>query len=133
MYLIDTNTVSDTHKGISEPVGWLSSIEPDTVYISVITIGEIERGIELVRTKKPAKARELDNWLATVRSENRERILPITEEVALVWGKLSAHLSRGDADGLIAATALVHGLTLVTRNTKDFADTGVTLINPWIS
>jgi predicted nucleic acid-binding protein len=79
------------------------------------------------------KAEEnLSAWLQTIRNDYADRILPITDRVSILWGRLSALRTRGDADGLIAATAIVHGLVLVTRNTADFDDTGVTLINPWI-
>ncbi|TKT82970.1 type II toxin-antitoxin system VapC family toxin [Aquamicrobium sp. LC103] len=131
MYLIDTNTFSDAHKGVPEPVAWLSSVDSGSVYLSVITLGEIERGIEMVRASKPAKARELEKWLQTLRQENGDRILPITEDVALEWGRLSARHRRGEADALIAATAIVHGLTVVTRNIADFDGTGVAVLNPW--
>jgi len=132
MYLVDTNTVSDAHKGVPEPVRWLSSVDPDAVYLSVITIGEISRGIEHIRDAKPAKARQLTDWLTTLRSENEDRILPITEPIAVEWGRMSAHRRRPDADGLILATAKVHGLAIVTRNVIHFQDAGVPLVNPWL-
>lgn len=131
MYLIDTNTFSDAHKGVPEPARWLASVDRTAVYVSVITIGEIERGIEMVRVSRPAKARELEAWLTVIRNENGDRILPVTEEVALEWGRLSAYRRRGDADGLILATAKVNGLIVATRNVADFADAGVQIVNPW--
>lgn len=131
MYLIDTNTFSDAHKGVPEPRRWLASVDPATIYISVITIGEIERGIELIRTSRPSKAQELEAWLETLRSENSDRILPVTEQVAIEWGRLSARRRRGEADGLILATARVHGLTVATRNVADFEDAEVTILDPW--
>ena len=131
MYLIDTNTFSDAHKGVPEPRRWLASVDPATIYISVITIGEIERGIELIRTSRPSKARELQAWLETMRSENSDRILPVTEQVAVEWGRLSARRRRGEADGLILATAKVHGLTVATRNVADFEGADVAILDPW--
>lgn len=131
MYLIDTNTFSDAHKGVAEPRRWLASVDPETIYISVITIGEIERGIELIRTSRPSKARELEVWLEAMRNEDSDRILPVTEHVALEWGRLSARRRRGEADGLILATAKVHGLTVATRNVADFADAEVPILDPW--
>lgn len=131
MFLIDTNTFSDAHKGVPEPRRWLASVDPATIYISVITIGEIERGIELIRTTRPSKARELETWLQNMREENGDRILPVTEQVALEWGRLSARRRRGEADGLIPATAKVHGLTVATRNVADFAGADVPVLDPW--
>ncbi len=131
MYLIDTNTFSDAHKGVPEPRRWLASVDPETVYISVITIGEIERGIELIRASRPPKARELEAWLQIMREENSDRILPVTEQVAIEWGRLSARRRRGEADGLILATAKVHGLIVATRNVADFTDAEVGILDPW--
>jgi toxin FitB len=75
----------------------------------------------------------LEAWLAGLRLDCSNRILPVTEEIALQWGRLTARTPRGDADSLIAATAIVHGLTVVTRNVTDFADTGAAVVNPWES
>jgi predicted nucleic acid-binding protein len=131
MYLIDTNVISDAFKGVREPHGWLVGIDPTKLFLSVITIGEIERGVIIAATKNPPKSIVLANWLRELRVGHASRILDVTEEVALRWGRISTTKIRGDADGLIAATALVHDLTLATRNVTDFADTGVRLFNPW--
>jgi predicted nucleic acid-binding protein len=131
MYLLDTNVVSDSQKGAERPLQWLASINPDDGYLSVITIGEIEKGITKLRRRDAPKSARIAAWLARIRVDNAERILPITEEIGIAWGRLSAGRTRGDADGLIAATALVHNLIVVTRNVADFEDTGVTVLNPW--
>lgn len=131
MFLLDTNVVSDAHKGVMEPARWLARADPQAVFLSVVTIGEIERGIELLRQNKNSKATSLQDWLAGLRRDCAERILPVTEEIAIVWGRLMAGRNRGDADALIAATAIVHGLTVATRNVTDFADTGASVVNPW--
>lgn len=131
MYLLDTNVLSDAHKGVPEPARWLADADPWQIYVSVITLGEIERGIELVRTTKPGKARELAGWLNALRDDCQDRILTVTEDIAREWGRIAARRPRGDIDSLIAATAVVHGLTVVTRNVADFADTGAAVINPW--
>ncbi|MEP6567762.1 MAG: type II toxin-antitoxin system VapC family toxin [Mesorhizobium sp.] len=131
MYLLDTNIVSDVQRRLPKPTAWLTSIDPGSVNLSVITIGEIERGIVKLRKADPERATRLDLWLRELRRDNTDRILAVTEDVALAWGRISAGRTRGSADTLIAATALVHDLILVTRNVADFDDTGVTVFNPW--
>jgi predicted nucleic acid-binding protein len=131
MYLLDTNIVSDVQRRLPKPTAWLTSIDPGSVNLSVITIGEIERGIVKQRGVDPERATRLDLWLRELRRDNADRILAVTEGVALAWGRISAGRTRGSADTLIAATALVHDLILVTRNVADFDDTGVTILNPW--
>jgi len=131
MYLLDTNVVSDIQRRLSAPTDWLASVDPDSVNLSVITIGEIERGIIKLRKLDTKRATQLELWLRQIRHDNADRILSITEEIALTWGRITAGRTRGSADTLIAATALVHDLILVTRNVADFEDTGVTILNPW--
>ena len=131
MYILDTNVVSDAYKGVAEPTRWLERVDRLSVHLSVVTIGEIERGIHMLIRKNAKKAEAIADWLGRLRRDNATRILDVTEEVALRWGQISTGKARGDADSLIAATALVHDLTLVTRNVGDFADTGVRLFNPW--
>ena len=131
MYLLDTNIVSDTQRRLAKPTEWLASVDPTSVSLSVITLGEIERGIIKLRKVDPEKATRLDLWLRELRRDNADRILAVTEDVALAWGRITAGRTRGSADTLIAATALVHDLILVTRNVTDFDDTGVTVFNPW--
>jgi toxin FitB len=131
MYLLDTNIVSDTQRRLAKPTEWLASVDPTSVSLSVITLGEIERGIIKLRKVDPERATRLDLWLRELRRDNADRILAVTEDVALAWGRITAGRTRGSADTLIAATALVHDLILVTRNVTDFDDTGVTVFNPW--
>lgn len=131
MYLLDTNIVSDTQRRLAKPTEWLASVDPTSVSLSVITLGKIERGIIKLRKVDPERATRLDLWLRELRRDNADRILAVTEDVALAWGRITAGRTRGSADTLIAATALVHDLILVTRNVTDFDDTGVTVFNPW--
>ena len=131
MYLVDTNVVSEARRGRREAVVFLQSVDADGVFLSVVTLGEIMRGAALKQRNDPAAAARLIDWLETLRRGYGKRILPITEAIAVEWGRLAALRPRGDADGLIAATAIVHNLVLVTRNVADFSDTPVTLINPW--
>lgn len=131
MYLVDTNIVSEARRGTPEALRWLRSIDPRAVYLSVVTLGEIMRGITLKQKSDPRAASHLTQWLEALRRDHAERILPITDRIAVEWGRLTALRPRGDGDGLIAATAAVHGLILVTRNVRDFADTPISIVDPW--
>ncbi|WP_428389360.1 type II toxin-antitoxin system VapC family toxin [Mucisphaera sp.] len=135
-YLIDTNVLSELQRaGGSERVRErLASLEADSLFVSAITVGELTRGVALLRASK--RKRALVSWLSATESSFRDRVLAVDRDVAAVWGTLSARLSKsgqtmGVADGLIAATAMRHGLTLMTRNVKDFEASGVVLLNPW--
>ena len=101
------------------------------MFLSVLLIGEIRKGIEQARSKDPVKARALEGWLTGLERQFGDRVLPITPAVADQWGRLSAIRPLSTVDGLLAATAMVHDLTLVTRNVTDVAHTGVTLLNPY--
>jgi predicted nucleic acid-binding protein len=131
MYLIDTNVISEARRGTPEAVGWLRSVDPSRIHLSVITLGEIMRGIALKQKSDPHSARPLVEWLQKLRHEHSDRILAITDQIAIEWGRIAALRPRGDADGLIAATAVVHDLIIVTRNAEDYDDTPASVINPW--
>ena len=131
MYLVDTNVVSEARRGTKEAVSWLRSVDPLSVHLSVITLGEIVRGIALKRRSDPRAAARLTEWLQKLRHDHADRILPITDQIAVEWGRLSALRPGGDADGLIASTAIVHDLIIVTRNIADFDDTEASVISPW--
>jgi toxin FitB len=133
LYLVDTNVVSEARRGSRQAVAWLRSVRPESVYLSALTLGEIMRGVSLRRKSDPQIATRLTEWLEQLRQDHADRILPVTDRIALEWGRIAALRSRGDIDGLIAATAIVHDLILVTRNVKDFEDIAVSLINPWSS
>ncbi len=131
MYLLDTNIISEARRGTPQAVSWLRSVNPLSVHLSVLTLGEIMRGIALKQKTDPKSADHLKEWLRGIRHDHADRILPLTDAIAVEWGRIAAIRPRGDVDGLIAATAIVHDLILVTRNVRDFEDTGATLVNPW--
>ena len=131
MYLLDTNIVSELRRNSPQAGTWLRSVRGKALWISIITLGEIKRGIDSLARRDAATADSLQHWLGLLRVEFAAHLLPITGDIALAWGKLASIRTRGMADGLIAATAIVHNLTLVTRNVSDFADLEVPLIDPW--
>lgn len=136
-FLLDTNVISEliAERPTERVLNWIDSREESSIFLSVITIGELRRGIEL----KPASRRRdvLEQWFETqVLTRFQGRIVHLDAPAMLVWGKLTAELSRAGRplpamDSLIAASCIANGLTLVTRNTSDFERTGVFLVNPW--
>ena len=131
MYLVDTNVLSEARRGTREARIWLRSVEPATIYLSVITLGEVMKGIALKQRTDRRAAAALTVWLEQLRLDHSDRILPISDRVALEWGRLAAERPRGMADGLIAATAIVHSKIIVTRNVAGFSDTRIPVIDPW--
>lgn len=133
MYLLDTNVLSALRRRDRNPeaVRWVESQRTADLYLSAITVGEIERGITQQLRHNPAFASELAAWLDRVLRWYRDRILGLDLATARRWGQLSAALGHDSADLLIAATALEHGLTVVTRNVRDFEGTGVGVVNPF--
>ena len=133
-YLIDTNVLSELRKGprcdprVSR---WFAELPSDDIYLSVLAVGEIRRGIERIRRRDSRSARVLEGWLRGLVAEHSDRILPVDEAIADEWGRLNVPDPIPVIDGLMAATARVHGLTLATRNTKDIKRTGVAWIDPF--
>lgn len=132
-FLLDTNVVSEARKatGNAQVRRWIESVPGDDLYLSVLVVGEIRQGIERLRPRDPAQAKVYEAWLIRLQQDYAERIVPITEEIAEEWGRLNAAGQLPVIDGLLAATAKVKSLTLVTRNTADVARTGVQLLNPF--
>jgi toxin FitB len=131
-FLLDTNAVSEIRRGRDQHVrGWVSNVDDVDLHLSVITLGEIRKGIELLRDRDPAQANMFDSWLDDLHTRFADRIVSIDARIAEEWGRLNAAATCNTVDSLIAATARIHGLTVVTRNTGDFEGCGVPLINPW--
>lgn len=136
--LLDTCVLSELrtpkgHRGVRQAV---DALDDENLFLSVISIGEISKGIALLRESR--KKRVLETWLQTLERYYADRLLPIDLETSRIWGELTAVAQRAGravhaTDGLIAATALRHGLRVMTRNTADFEPTRVLLLNPWAS
>jgi toxin FitB len=131
-FLLDTNVVWEIRRGRDENVAsWAGEVADADLYLSVLTLGEIRKGIERLRGRAPDQADVFAAWLEQLRDGFADRILPIDDRVAEDWGRLNAPAERKTVDSLIAATARLHDLTVVTRNTADFDGCEVSLLNPW--
>jgi predicted nucleic acid-binding protein len=137
MYLIDTNVVSEARKRDKANPGVIrffeqAQVNGDSLYVSVITVGEIRRGIELIRHRGDTRqARQLESWLALLLREFEDHILDFAHDEAQVWGRLRVPHPENAIDKQIAATALTHDLTMVTRNLDHFEGLGLRLLNPF--
>ncbi len=133
-YLLDTNVVSELRKGPRCNRGvaeWVGGMEDGDLFLSVLVVGEIRSGIERIRRRDGRGVAALEGWLSALLASHEARILPVDQRVAEEWGRLAARRTLSVVDGLLAATALAHGLTLVTRNTRDVAGTGAAVLNPF--
>lgn len=133
MILLDTVVLSELRKAQPDAgvLAYLKRQSSDTVFLSVLTIGEVEAGIERQRSSNPEFANKLAQWLAVMELQFAPSILPVTPAIAKLWGRLCVQTGNKGIDNLIAATALVHKLTVVTRNVKHFEPTGVRVFNPF--
>jgi toxin FitB len=132
-WLVDTNILSELRKGERANAGvraWYSTALPGELYTSVLVLGEVRRGIESIRRRDAASATALETWLARLAGGFADRILPVDEAVADRWGALNVPDPIPTVHGLLAATALVHDLVLVTRNVRDVATTGARVLDP---
>lgn len=133
-YLIDTNIISEVRKADRcdrQVAVWYTSIADEDLFLSTLVLGEIRRGVELARLRDPDKAAVLERWLGQVEAAFGNRVLGVDNAVADQWGRLSAIRPLPVVDGLLAATAMINGLTLVTRNDRDIAGLGATVLNPF--
>jgi toxin FitB len=131
-FLLDTTTVSEIRRGRDQNVAaWASEVADADLYLSVLTLGEIRKGIERLRGRDPDQADVFAAWLEQLRGHFADRILSIDDRVAEEWGRLNAPAERKTVDSLIAATARLHDLTVVTGNTADFEACDVAVLNPW--
>lgn len=135
-FVLDTCALSETARPVPDAgfMAWLDQQDAANLFVSVLTIGEIEKGIATLAAGR--KRTKLASWLATLRSVYGARVLPIDDAIAALWGRMAADAARrgralGVIDGLIAAAAQHHGYSVVTRNSADFEPTGVSILNPW--
>lgn len=135
-YLLDTNAISATRQSYKEPrvAELLRSLDPSTLFISVLTFGEIRKGLTMKRLKTPNGVENLSRWVEQVERVYASRALDVDAEIARLWGELmGGNRTRPVVDTLLAATAIVHNLTLVTRNTSVLEGLPVQLFNPWLA
>jgi predicted nucleic acid-binding protein len=133
--LVDANVVSELRRGRNADrrvVGWFSEISSERVFTSVVVLGEIRRGIELVARRDKPQAERLERWYASIRGQLADRVLAVDEPIMMVCSRISVPDPLPAYDGLIAATALVHGMTVATRNAADYRRAGVEVFDPWV-
>jgi predicted nucleic acid-binding protein len=134
-YVLDTKVISETRKTRADPavMAFLGAADSAGLFLSVLTLGELRKGVAARHRTDPIAADRLGAWVDGIEIIFADRILPVDATVARLWGELSAGRNLPVIDTLIAATAIASGLTLATRNTGDVAATGVPLVNPWQS
>ena len=132
-FLLDTNVVAEIRKRNPDPgvATWFTSVSADELFLSVLVVGAIRQGVARLARRDGAQAETYERWLDQLIEAYGDRIVPITSDVAQIWGRLNVPDPLPVVDGLLAATALMHGWTLVTRNVNDVRSTGVQLLNPF--
>lgn len=132
-YLLDTNLISETRKIRADAgvMAFLAAADAAGLFLSVLTLGELRKGVEAKRRTDSVTAARLGGWVDGIETTFADRVLPVDAAAARLWGELSARLRLPVVDTLIAATAITCGLILVTRNTRDVAATGALLLDPW--
>jgi toxin FitB len=133
-YLLDTNVLSETRKRLADArvMAFLSAAEPSALYLSVLTLGELRKGVAVTARTDAAAAQLLAQWVDGLEYSFGDRLVGMDGATARLWGEWSAQRPRPVVDTLLAATATVHQMTLVTRNIADVQDTGVATLNPWL-
>jgi toxin FitB len=133
-YLLDTNVLSETRRKQAnvQVMAFVAGVEPSALYLSVLTLGELRKGVALKAKTDTEAAQRLTEWVDGLEFSFADRILEIDAATATLWGQLSAQRPRPVVDTLLAATAVVHEMTLVTRNIADVEDVAVQMLNPWI-
>ncbi len=137
MYLLDTNVISELRKKEKSNQGVITFFQHlnrsnTNAFLSAVTLGELRRGIELIRHRKDfTQANLLENWFSTILTDYSDKILPIDQDIAQLWGRLRVPNPSNELDKLIAATAILYDLTVVTRNVTDFLETGAKVYNPF--
>ena len=134
-YLLDTNILGELRKGRQKAdpdvYAWWLGMRCERLFLSVLVLGEIRKGIEMLRRRDPAQVQVLERWLAETQEVFGDRIFDVTQAVAMRWGAMRALRPIPEVDALLAATAIEHNLTMVTRNESDFADLGIRVLNPF--
>jgi predicted nucleic acid-binding protein len=133
-YLLDTNVISEIRKGPRcnrAVASWIAEVSTAEIYLSVLTLGEIRKGIENIRRRDKASAEVLERWFQELEESLADHILPVDQAIAEQWGRFNVPDPLPMLDSFLAATASVYGLTLVTRNLKDVERTGVDCLNPF--
>ena len=132
-YLLDTNVLSETRRKQPDQrvIGFLAKTDPSALYFSVLTLGELRKGVAMKGRSEPELARQLGEWVDGLEFSFADRILDLDAAAASLWGRLSAERPRPVIDTLLAATAAIRAMTLVTRNTANIADIAVETLNPW--
>ncbi len=132
-YLLDTNVISELRRPSpnAEVASWFEEAAGEDLFLSVLVVGEIRQGIERLRARDPEQAGAFERWLDSLQRDFRDRLLPVSAAVADAWGRLNAPTPLPVVDSLLAATALVHGLVFVTRDTSKLEGAGVPLLDPW--
>jgi toxin FitB len=132
-FLLGTNVVSEIRKQATDAgvARWFASVPADRLFLSVLVVGEIRQGIDRLARRDPAQAEIFEGWLSQLVAGYGDRLIPITERIAQAWGRINVPDPLPVVDGLMAATALIHDWTLVTRNVNDVKSTGVRVLNPF--
>ena len=133
MFLLDTNVISETRKPRPNDglAAWVKAVQTEALFLSVMTLGEIRKGIERLRARDDQTATQIESWLTDLAHAFGPRLLSVDQDIADSWGRIAAEAGYDHLDTILAATARVHGLTLVTRNTRHVDGLGIRVLNPF--